>query len=116
MNFPGIEFLETEPKFKRREVCSLRYVYALHKTSFEGISRRTRAVTAKKCTKKVCCTCKVVFLLITPIVVVFFLDVLLAVVEVFAKAPYCACVKGLETLPYSPVKQFDDVIISLKSF
>ena len=58
------------------------------------------------------------FLLITPIVVVVvvFFYVLLAVAEVFAKAPYCACVKGLETLPYSPVKQFDDVIISLKSF
>ena len=42
--------------------------------------------------------------------------VLLAVAEIFAKAPHCACVKGLETLPYSPVKQFDDVIISLKSF
>ena len=59
------------------------------------------------------------FLLITLIVVVvvfFFVDVLLAVAEVFAKAPDCACVKGLETLPYSPVKQFDDVIISLKSF
>ena len=45
-----------------------------------------------------------------------FFDVLLAVAEVVAKAPYCACVKGLETLPYSPVKQFDDVIIPLKSF
>ena len=28
--------------------------------------------TAKKCTKKVCCTCKVAFLLIRPIVVVVF--------------------------------------------
>ena len=66
--------------------------------------------------KKVCCTRKVGFLLITPIVIVVFFDVLLAVAEVVAKAPYCACVKGLETLPYSPVKQFDDVIIPLKSF
>ena len=55
------------------------------------------------------------FLLITPTVVIFFY-VLLAVAEIFAKAPHCACVNGLETLPYSPVKQFDDVIISLKSF
>ena len=55
------------------------------------------------------------FLLITPIVVIFFYA-LLAVAEIFAKAPHCACVKGLETLLYSPVKQFDDVIISLKSF
>ena len=36
------------------------------------------------------------FLLITPIVVIFFY-VLLAVAEIFVKAPHCACVKGLET-------------------
>ena len=28
-------------------------VYLLHKTSYEGISRRSRAVTTKKCTKSV---------------------------------------------------------------
>ena len=34
-----------------------------------GKSALGTRLTAKKCTKKVCCTCKVVFLLIRPIVV-----------------------------------------------
>ena len=38
----------------------------LHKTCVTLQSRKT---TAKKCTKKVCCTCKVAFLLIRPIVI-----------------------------------------------
>ena len=38
--------------------------------TFLEVSRCSRAkTTAKKCTKKVCCTCKVAFLLIRPIVV-----------------------------------------------
>ena len=61
MNFPGIEFLETESKYKSRKKTWSCCVYHLHKTSREGISRRSRAVTAKKMYKKACCTLKVVF-------------------------------------------------------
>ena len=44
---------------------------------FLEVSRCSRAKkTAKKCTKKMCCTCKVTFFLIRPIVV--FLTVLVA--------------------------------------
>ena len=35
--------------------------YHLHKTSREGISRRSRAVTAKKCTKKLAARSKLFF-------------------------------------------------------
>ena len=45
----------------------------LHKTNNQDVSRRftlkSCKTTAKKCTKKVCCSCKVAFLLIRPIVV-----------------------------------------------
>ena len=61
MNFPGTEFLETESKYKSRKKTWSFCVYHLHKTSREGISRRSRAVTAKKMYKKACCTFKVVF-------------------------------------------------------
>ena len=48
----------------------------LHKTNNQEVSRsftlKSCKTTAKKCTKKVCCSCKVAFLLIRPIVVFFF--------------------------------------------
>ena len=47
----------------------------LHKTNNQEVSRsftlKSCKTTAKKCTKKVCCSCKVAFLLIRPIVVFF---------------------------------------------
>ena len=47
----------------------------LHKTNNQEVSRsftlKSCKTTAKKCTKKVCCACKVAFLLIRPIVVFF---------------------------------------------
>ena len=52
MKFPGVEFLETAPKFSKRKKNSSSCVYVLHKTSHQEISRPSRAVTAKKCTKK----------------------------------------------------------------
>ena len=61
MNFPGIEFLETESKYKSRKKTWSCCVYHLHKTSREGISRRSRAVTAKKCTKKLAARSKLFF-------------------------------------------------------
>ena len=61
MNFPGIEFLETESKYKSRKKTWSFCVYHLHKTPREGISRRSRAVTAKKCTKKLAARSKLFF-------------------------------------------------------
>ena len=49
---------------KKRKKNSSKCVHVLriiHKTSRGGMSRCTRAVASKKCTKKVRCTCRVVF-------------------------------------------------------
>ena len=51
-NFLELNFLETSPKFKKRKNISSSCVYVLLKTSHQEISRPSRAVTAKKCTKK----------------------------------------------------------------
>ena len=61
MNFPGTEFLETESKYKSRKKTWSFCIYHLHNTSREGISRRSRAVTAKKCTKKLAARSKLFF-------------------------------------------------------
>ena len=61
MNFPGIEFLETESKYKSRQKTWSFCVYHLHKRPRDGISRRGRAVTAKKCTKKLAARSKLFF-------------------------------------------------------
>ena len=50
---------------KKRKLLSC--VPVLDKTWIQAFSRCSRATTAKKCTKKVWCTCKVVVLLIKPI-------------------------------------------------
>ena len=63
VNLPGIEFFGTKPKLRKRKRNSSKCAYVpriIHKTSREGISRCTRAVTSKKCTKKVRCTYRVV--------------------------------------------------------
>ena len=54
VNFPGIEFFETKLKFKRREKnsSSCAGLTSSKKTSHKEISRRGRAVTATKRTKK----------------------------------------------------------------
>ena len=57
VNLPGIEFLVTEPKLRIRKKNSLWCVYVRHKMSRERISRSSRAVM-------VCCTCRVMILLI----------------------------------------------------
>ena len=51
MKFSGGEFLETAPKFTKRKK-NLSSVSVLHETCHQEISRPSRAVTAKKCTKK----------------------------------------------------------------
>ena len=50
---------------KKRKLLSC--VPVLHKTWIQAFSRCSRATTAKKCTKKAWCTCKVVVLLIKPV-------------------------------------------------
>ena len=63
VNLRGIEFLGTKPKLRKRKRNSSKCAYvphSIHKTSREGISRCTRAVTSKKCTKNVRCTYRVV--------------------------------------------------------
>ena len=52
MKFSAAGFLETAPKFRKRKKNSSSCVYVLHKTSHQEISRPSRAVTVKKCTKK----------------------------------------------------------------
>ena len=51
VKFPGVEFLETASKFRKRKKDSSSCVYVLHKTYHWEISRPNRAVKAKKCTK-----------------------------------------------------------------
>lgn len=51
-NLPGIKFLGTEPKLRIRKKNSLWCVNVLYNTSRERISRSSRAVMAKKCSKK----------------------------------------------------------------
>ena len=51
-NFAGVDFLRTALKFRERKRDSLSLVYVLHKTCNEAFSRRSRARTVKKCTKK----------------------------------------------------------------
>ena len=50
---------------KKRKLWSC--VPVLDKTWIQALSRCSRATTAKKCTKKAWCTCKVVVLLIKPV-------------------------------------------------
>ena len=47
---------------QKKKMSSL--AYFLYKTCKYAFSRRSRAVTAWKCSKKVCCTCRVVGVLL----------------------------------------------------
>ena len=62
---------ENERQWKKSEQEHVRHF--LHKTcnqeAFGSFTLQSCTTTAKKCTKKVCCTCKVAFLLIRPIFV-----------------------------------------------
>ena len=66
-----------ERRWKNCEQEQEHVQHFLHKTCNEEASGSftfysCNKTTAKKCTKKVCCTCKVSFLLIRPIFVFFF--------------------------------------------
>ena len=67
-NPPEAEFQVTISKLRKRNKISSLLVYVLYKTRNKAFPRRSRVKTVKKCTKKVWCTCKVVVLLIKPIV------------------------------------------------
>ena len=79
-NFPGVDFLRTALKFRERKRDSSLLVYVLHKTCNKAFSRRSRARTVKKCTKKRDARAKLLFCVIN-------FDVLVAVALVVAKAP-----------------------------
>ena len=51
-NPPEAEFQGTIAKLKKRNKISSLLVYVLHKTRNQAFSRRSRAKTGKKCTKK----------------------------------------------------------------
>ena len=77
-NPPGVEFLGDISKFRKRNSISSLLVYVLHKTRNQAFSRRSRAKTGKEMYKRAWCTCRVVVLVIKPIVF-FFFDVFVAV-------------------------------------
>ena len=52
----GLIPIERHIQVQKREKILSWLVYVLHKTWNWAFSRRSRAVTVKKCTKKVCCT------------------------------------------------------------
>ena len=81
MKFPAVEFLETAPKFRKRKKILSLCVYVLHKTCHQEISRPSRAVTEKKCTKRCSARAELLFWLL--------FDVLVAVAVVVAKVPHC---------------------------
>ena len=71
-NPPGVEFLDTISKYRKRNKISSLLIYVLHKTRNQACSRRSRAKTGREMYKKAWCTCKVVVLLKKPIVFLTF--------------------------------------------
>ena len=65
-NSSRVEFLRTISKFRKGKKTSPSLVHVLHKTWNQAFSRCSLAVAAKKCTKKVCCTWRVVALPVQP--------------------------------------------------
>ena len=61
---PRVGFLGTVLKFRKRKKNSQSLVYILHKTGNQAFSRRSRVVTARKCTKKHDARGKLLFCLI----------------------------------------------------
>ena len=76
-NSPGIEFLRNISKFEKKKRNSSQHDTWSIKHEIIGNSRRSRAVMAKKCIEKECCTYKVVVLSI--LIYSSFSDVLVAV-------------------------------------
>ena len=74
-NPPKAEFQGTIFKLRKRNKISSLLVYVLHKTRNQALSRRSRAKTGKKCTKKCDVRAKLLFCLLK----LLFVDVLVAV-------------------------------------
>ena len=66
-NFSGFEFQRTVSKFRKTKTKSSSCVHVLQKTWNQGVPRRSRAVTAKKCTKKRGARAKLLFCQSKPI-------------------------------------------------
>ena len=64
VEFPGVDFLGTACKFRKRKKNSSLIVHVLTKKRNWAFSRRSRAVTAKKCTQKRDAPAKLLFFLI----------------------------------------------------
>ena len=77
--------LETAHKFRKRKKNSSSCVYVLHKTSHQEISRPSRVVSVKKCTKKCNALAELFF---WGYQACCFFDVLVVVAVAVAKAPY----------------------------
>ena len=82
MKFPGVESLETAPKFRKGKTKSSSCAYVLYKTSRQEISRPNRAVTAKKFTKKCNARTELFFWLLSILFFCFFFFYFLVAVAV----------------------------------
>ena len=78
VKFPRVKFVGTAPKFRKRKKNSSSCVYVLHKTSHQEISRPSRAVTAKKCTKKCNARAELLFWLLSLLLLLTFSRVAVA--------------------------------------
>ena len=67
--FPGVEFLRTLSRFKKKKEKLLSNVHVLHKMLHQKVSRHTHAVNMKEMNYKAHCTCRAVVLLLKPIIV-----------------------------------------------
>ena len=72
-NSPGVEFLKTLSKLKKRKKILLLLVYVLYKMWNWVFSCRSHVKLARNGQKKLWCTCKVVVLLVITIVFMTFL-------------------------------------------
>ena len=66
-NFPRVDLLGTALKFRKKKKHSSLLVYVLRKAWNQAFSRRSRAVTAKKCTKKRDARAELLFCLTNPL-------------------------------------------------
>ena len=73
MNSPGVDFLRKISKFEKSKRDSSSYAHVIEKNVKLGNSRRSRAATAKKCTKKRDARAKLLFCQSKPIAFLSFL-------------------------------------------
>ena len=94
----------SDSKKKKSEQEHVRHF--LHKTCNQEVSGRftlqSCKTTAKKCTKKVCCTCKVTFLLIRPIAVFLPFSLLSPLSIIRFHILFEQTIKIIESFAFSP--------------